>query len=268
MSALTVLENEIGKLTKFLWLPCAIDPLIALEAAVPALIDAFIDFNSPDLRHQYEQLNNGRSLQCDIKGLIKDAARERGGEVTRTTRYIFRSVEFVDRAIWWLFVADVVAEGLVNWTSMAMQLQGCKGLHAGNSSTQGLGATNGGGIFDANLSNGFQWVQDQPPFEDFAAQIDVPAGHEGHIAWEVVGKIGNIPCGMIAKITRISDGSIIDEHKAPVSPSGVPAHAVVFMKAPAYPTGTELYECTSCGSAGVLSSVVAVKTGFCSTAVY
>jgi hypothetical protein len=138
------LISDVGAILRFISLPCASDPMLYVEAAVPALLKAFWEIASPDPKEVYHKVW-GQSFVCSLKQTMVEAREFAGQEPAFYERALFSIAEIVDMAIWYLFLADVGEDALINWGSQIIQLSGCfDHTHKIKSGPMWLG-----GIYDA-----------------------------------------------------------------------------------------------------------------------
>lgn len=133
-------ERNIVK--RVLALPCSLPVEIYVEALFPAALKAFYSILSPDPKEIFHK-TSGKSFVCSISTSIKDGTQMPGDNEGSTTRFIYRNVALYDIATWWFFIADVIGDGLINYTSTIYNVREC---NAKNNPNYGSGGLWGGAI--------------------------------------------------------------------------------------------------------------------------
>lgn len=206
-----IVDNSIGFVKRLYFDKCSPSPAVWVETLPFALMRAAWSLVEPDNKEVYHQLR-GKSLQCDLKSAIREAQEASGAEETAADRFVFSAAEFADMTLWYLFLASIGAEGLVDWSTMAMEMSGCLGAKVGNSSTSPDGATTT--PTRTGISNGGEWWTNNPKNPKITASLVVPAGHAFFIGW--AARIGDpatrvaIPCTSVMEFTEA--GILLDQH--------------------------------------------------------
>jgi hypothetical protein len=170
----------VGKIKRVLVTPCALTPTMWVEAAVPALLQAFWTFESPDFKSVIHK-TTGASWLCSLKGTLNEVRKETGSVPGPGTRAAFKFIEWVDLASWWLFIADIGVHGLINWQSALMHMHNCQNTPYGS---QGFGEFPvDGGVADGRWNYGPKWFSAPGPNPTTAGPlINIPPGKSGFIA--------------------------------------------------------------------------------------
>jgi hypothetical protein len=212
MPVINLLKPVIGSIKRIEALPCDLPMSIYVETAVEALLGMAWQFLTPDARELYHQ-GRGNSLVCDVKGSLSDMKFIPAASKSKATRFLFSSLEWFDRATWYGFIAAIVGEGLIEWSSQ---------LHA-YSSVCGLGSTRvGAGPFD------FGAIPDNGTYQglDFSAStpsvfapvwssgaVAVPAGKKWAIACSAkFHDFGGGPVATSSRIINLTRNIVHDHH--------------------------------------------------------
>src|SRR5690242_2197518 len=118
-------KSEIGAIKRLLFNPCDAPPSLYVETFLPAALEAFWQIAFPDFKEAFHKIS-GKSLVCTAKEGLRDALVDAGVEPGRATRFLFRALEWADLSVWYLFLADVAAQGLFNWSTQIWRMSGCK----------------------------------------------------------------------------------------------------------------------------------------------
>lgn len=245
MGGIKNLQRPVGKLTRLAIEPCSVPPSIWIETSIPAIMSAIWTIIEPDLKETYH-IATGHSLVCSFKQEIRMAAEESGGDIGEATRYVFRAAEWVDLAVWWLFLASVGADALYDWTSMAYRVTGCTGPQNRGSSDSPQGATTDI-TFDFTPS-GFSWLTDDPLFPAFAPSVSVRPNHSWSIFWQSRGAdVSGQTVPITAQIIEVASGTIIDSFEGQRDKTGKIAPAVVWNRGLNEHTILTEYSCIAWG---------------------
>lgn len=144
------IQHLVGGVKRLLVLPCSSPVEVYVETLVPAIIGAFYTLIEPDPKEVYHKVT-GKSFICDVTTSAEKAYAMTGREANATTRFLFKSAAVYDIATWWFFLADIAAEGLVNWTSMIYNQRECNNKNDPNyGSGPGFSGALVGGFANAN----------------------------------------------------------------------------------------------------------------------
>lgn len=144
------IQHLVGGIKRVLALPCSNPVEVYVETLVPAVIGAFYTIIEPDPKEIYHKVT-GKSFICDVTTSAEKAYAMTGREANATTRFLFKSAAVYDIATWWFFLADIAAEGLVNWTSMIYNQRECNDKGNPNyGSGPGFSGALNGGLANAN----------------------------------------------------------------------------------------------------------------------
>jgi hypothetical protein len=204
-------RRTVGNFKRIMSFPCAITPLLAVEAAVPAVIAALWGIESPDPKHLYHK-TFGRSALCEVKGKLQATGLVGDEHASKRTRLLFDLAEFIDLELWYLFLIDIAAEGLFNFSSNLIEYSGCdpkKALHGANSDLP-FGACGA----DGSLHSLFEWANLGPgPGPSFGSGIVVPPGANWHMACSAAGQdVFGVPCPLQVQMVNVTRGTILDTH--------------------------------------------------------
>lgn len=225
---LNALLRPVGRVTRLAIEPCSVPPTIWAETAGPAVLEAIMTIASPDIKEAYH-ITTGHSLVCTLKSDIKDGLKEAGERPGAWTRRLFKASEVVDAAIWYMFLASVGADALVDWTTMAYRVAGCTDITQRGSSDSPQGATvdsSGNGV-----ETGFSWLTDNPLDPAFGASVQVRPGHNWGIFWHVEGvDLARNPVPMDARILDDDTGDVLDHFGGQMGKDGKAGPTIVWQK--------------------------------------
>jgi hypothetical protein len=227
MSFPGILRN-IGTLLKLDVMECDPDMSVWVETSVPALLKAVATVLEPDPKEVYHQLS-GKSLQCDLKLGIKQAIVQSGNPLGPADRFFFKLAEFFDVGLWRLFLISVGFDGLIDWASLAYEVQGCAGGGSQHRSNHPFGATSAPDRND--ISNGFAWFTDNPIIPAIVASVTVEPGQAFALAWACQGHdfLGN-PMALTAELYSPDDEAIYDRHVGLTDGLGAFHPTIVWLK--------------------------------------
>lgn len=172
--------QTLGNIKQLVMMPCTNPPSLYVEAAVESTIETLWTLVHPDLKESYH-ITQGESFVCSFKKAILEAADEAPSVTDELRQFIFQVAEWADKTIWYLFVADVVADGVYNWSSNVLRMSACNGNPPpgffSSHDPYGSVGSNPGDMFAA-----FDWFNDSqapgvPPASPPAVQIG--PGHTG-----------------------------------------------------------------------------------------
>lgn len=203
-------SRTLGNISRIMNMPCAVTPQIAVQASVPALLQAFWSIESPDPKHLFHKIA-GHSLLCEIKAGLIDSHLIPPPEDEPLVRFLFKSAEWLDRTTWYLFVASVIGDGLFDWTSNIIQLSGC-----GAKSPYGF---NGDAPFgacsdDGRLATLFEWFNSGPaPGPTCGSSIVVPPGWKWQASVQAQGQDEfGVPCSLTVSLENYTVPTVYDVH--------------------------------------------------------
>jgi len=117
--------DAVGNIRRMLVVPCGPEVSVWVELGIEAALVAMWTIEEPDEKEAYHKIL-GKSLVCSLKTEIRDAHKMSGGEEGPALRFLFRTAELVDKAVWKLFLAAVAADALILWSNMLNKQSGCK----------------------------------------------------------------------------------------------------------------------------------------------
>jgi hypothetical protein len=124
MGIVPIAINSVNTVKRMLINPCAVVPEVYIETAFEAVITLIYSFFEPDFREFYHQLR-GNSLLCDVKGGLKDTGHVPPEAQSKATRFAFKAAEAFDRSIWYLFLATIINDAVLDWTSLIYKATKC-----------------------------------------------------------------------------------------------------------------------------------------------
>lgn len=116
--------SPIGRIANLLHVGCAPAPQVWVAAAVPAALEAFASVITPSFKQVVKQ-TTGSSWLHQAKAEMEEAAQEAGITAPEGLEVLFKLAEFVDIFAWYMFLADVATEFVVNWTSNIWMFSPC-----------------------------------------------------------------------------------------------------------------------------------------------
>lgn len=117
-------DRPAGAIKRLLEIPCAPTPMVYIEATAAAAIEMFISYVSPDYRELYTK-GTGKSIFCDVEGTIHQVQRATGGKIPQLERFLFKIAKKVDISTYWYFLASIIADGVIDWATIARKLSEC-----------------------------------------------------------------------------------------------------------------------------------------------
>lgn len=203
------IEKTQSNVKRILAIPCAPDYALYVELAAPALIKAFADVLSPDPKEVFHKVN-GKSFACTIEAGVKDAVNYDPEQAGKFTRFLFNFPKFADLAVWYLFLADVAAEGIFNWSTMALRQGKCA-----DPSNPHFGQ---GSLYAGSLYNDGAWLQSDfgfPVGSDFypvsPGGVNVRPGRTYICTQSIQFKVGNVGVATNHRIMCYGTDTILDQ---------------------------------------------------------
>lgn len=226
----------LNQVKRQLSIPCAPTPMIWIETFFPSLIFGFLTSQSMDVKELITQ-TTGKSWLGHAKDIAKlptapnrefkrfavteniEVEVHTESKITRSARHLFTFTEGLDMAAFWFFVAGVVAEGLIEWHSLAYRQAGCRDdVAAGQcwSNEPYLGIDSG------RWQSLFDWKVESGPYVPVAIpQVVVLPGHSAYISCEAhcrtfQGKDTSVS----TRIINYTTGDILDQDTSVILPNG------------------------------------------------
>jgi hypothetical protein len=224
-------SRTVGNIKRLLYSGCAPSISVMVETAGIATLGALITAIKPDMKEAYHQLR-GHSLLCDLKGGARDTGYVPPASKNPWTRFFFDLGEAVDWGLYYIFLIDVVTDGLYNWSSQAIELGPC----ADPLTEGGLNGSNpfGACSADGSLDTLFEWVNEGPfPGPTMGSSIYVPPGYRWNAFVVASGQdLGGTPVPLSINLENFTVGTIYDtDTSTPYPPEGEPHRpAMVFGK--------------------------------------
>lgn len=168
------LAKIANNITQIITQPCAISPAVFVDTAFEAAMRMVVTVVEPSPKEEYHTLT-GESTVGTIKRFLGGEhvsySRGHGGGRSRVyfggtdaeiiapvaenygKKFLFRGLEVADMAIWYLFLASITAEGLLDWTSQLSRLSGCNPADLYGESTEPRLAIHSEGAWES-----FSWA--------------------------------------------------------------------------------------------------------------
>lgn len=215
MSFMFGIPGAVGRILNMLWTPCDTTPSLWAEAAVPAALTALWTIIEPDPKELYHRAF-GHSLVCSMKTAIVEASAEAPVMTDGSRRFLFRAAEWVDMSVWYMFLASVGSDMLIDWITSVYRMSGCIDdpyAHAGSGYAP-FGACPAGGKWGATA---FDWWFDAWPYAPASPTLlELEPGDEGVICVAAQATdVHDIPCSFSTRIIIEQTGQIIDQNTAP-----------------------------------------------------
>src|SRR6202012_1287467 len=202
-------EKTVGVIKRIIALNCEDPALVYVEAAVSSALQAWYSVIEPDEKEVYHKVV-GKSFVCSIKQAIGEAHEATGENPGNTTRFLFKFGEVFDLAVWYFFLGDVFADGVLNYTSAVYKQSECVNKNNPNYGSGGLFAASlhGDGVY---LAADFQYA----PGSNFSpvspTHIFISPGGSGMIAASLQFKRGEAPVGTSSRIRDFTTNAIHDQ---------------------------------------------------------
>lgn len=210
--------NKLNKVIDLLKIPCSAPPSVWATMALPAAIRAAWTIALPDFKEGYHQIF-GKSVVCEFKTEITEAKSLDPALSDGAYNFLFRSAEWVDLAVWYLFLAEVGEDALLDWVSTVYKMEHCI---RDPSAALGTGSAPYGGVYGngAWSSTAFVWFFDDPEWSPVSDTTIVL--NPGDTGW-IRGAIGatDILGAPVPLITR----TVIQETGVQLSYSDPPVYS-------------------------------------------
>jgi len=205
-----------GNIKRIAALPCDTPPSLWIEAAVPAILAAVWDFESPDPRELYHKLH-GHSALCEVKGLIKSGHLLPPEHKSPLTKFIFRFAEVADVATWYTFLMAIAAQGVFDWTSGILRMSAC----SDETQKEGAGYDPFGGSFDSGQWGTFDFFMNPGRYYPATSPgFVLQPGERCFIAVECkFGDVFGVPVEGLTRIHVAETGEVLDRGESKFIPS-------------------------------------------------
>lgn len=163
-------ELNVGGLFQLYVQPCTTSPYILARTVVPSALSAFIGLEIPDPKEafkiatskiigtEYSLLKGVKGYVAEAKQLVLDAWQPLDEDAileaesleeleAAAEKYIWDILEFGERAVFWLFIASLIEEFFINWSTQVYKQSGCTPdadthwIHAGTDLQDGAATT-------------------------------------------------------------------------------------------------------------------------------
>lgn len=124
MTDVPPLAIGVGYGKKLTIISCAVTPMVIFEAAGLAAIQCFISFEGPNLKQDIKDVTGGSWLH-NIKEYMIEADAVEADINAYGVRALFEVAEVVDALVWWVFLASVLAEFLIEWSTQINRIGHC-----------------------------------------------------------------------------------------------------------------------------------------------
>lgn len=116
--------KEVGAVRRVVEMPCAVPPLIYLATFKPALMD-MIHSNIEPVWKQEIKIATGKSWLKHLKGYMSNAHRDLPPLAANGLEKLYVAAEFLDKATFYLWVADMAETLVYNWASLIHEFTPC-----------------------------------------------------------------------------------------------------------------------------------------------
>jgi hypothetical protein len=205
-------------------------PSVFVLTAFEAALSAFFTVLEPDIKEFYHQ-TVGTTFAHSLKENISDLEWVPPPEDSFGTRFAFKLIDTVDKTSWWLFLADVAAEGLFNWTSQLLHVTQCGDPKNPNAGTGNFffGAVPTDGTpqaLDFSFGKGNVFAPVSP------SQINLPPGWSCIMAFQAQFHLWGslIPVNCDSFIVNETTGVILDSDQKPLKDKTRNPTSVTFIK--------------------------------------
>ena len=244
MAVPNIFKFQWNQITRIMPVPCAPSPLLWVETAVPAFCWAFLASQSFDFK-ELVHISTGKSWLQHVKSQVpvtettfrqfgrkmvtEDVEVEKvvNSTVGKAGRTFFKFAEGFDMAAYWIFIASIATEGLIEWHSLAYRMAGCRDdVRAGSWSS---GSPSGGCGVNAWGGAGY-WQVDSGPYSPGTYPFAViPPGSQGYLAVSLwAHTLLGIPLSVGTRIINQHTGDVYDSHTALAVPGGSAPYSSVW----------------------------------------
>lgn len=186
-----------------MWVPCAPTPMLWVEATVFAAWTLFWSVIEPVWK-QDVKLVTGKSWLKNLKQYAYEAEESPYSFFDDSLIMLFEVAEWADAAVFWVWIASIGIDGLMNTCTLAYQLAGCDPLSA--SCTIVGKSPFGGWSFEqyGKWADGPAWIEQYPVHgAPMSSTLIMPANASGSIAASLT--VRSIGGGFATCTTRVVD---------------------------------------------------------------
>jgi hypothetical protein len=116
--------TTIGAIRKVVEMPCAIPPLLYVEAIVPTVLDLFHAVTKPVWKQEVK-LALGHSWLKALKHDMRGAERDLPPILNTGLEKLYVAAEFLDKSMFYLWVAGLGARAAYDWASLVHEWTPC-----------------------------------------------------------------------------------------------------------------------------------------------
>jgi hypothetical protein len=117
-------DPKVGKIHSVLMVPCAAPPQIWVKAMAPALLTAFITLIPAGWKNDIK-MATGKSWLKHLRIYVRDADIVTPSFYDGALETMFELAEWADKSVWYMFLASVTLDFLLDWTSLVWEMAGC-----------------------------------------------------------------------------------------------------------------------------------------------
>jgi hypothetical protein len=114
-------KPSLGKIIKMLSYGCGPSWQIWVKAAEPAALRLFWSLLPTDWKSEVK-LATGKSWLKHVKGVMREGEEVLPDVLTAAGEAVFTIAEVVDQLAWWVYIASVIGDFLIEWSTLAFQM--------------------------------------------------------------------------------------------------------------------------------------------------
>lgn len=116
--------QALGAIKRVQHMPCAVPPLIYIESFVPAVINV-VRSNVEPVWKQAIKAATGKSWLKHIKHRLVNAEHDLPAAFSNGLEHLYTVAEFLDKAVFYMWVAGMSADFVYQWASLVRQYTPC-----------------------------------------------------------------------------------------------------------------------------------------------
>ena len=123
--ASSVDKTAFGAIMRMATLPCSNPPEVWAETAGDAALRAIWTIATPVWK-DYVKWGTGRSWLCNLKQVASETEDAEPTFASGARRFVFAVDAWIDKTVWWLFLASVTEGALLDWSTAMFKMQSCQ----------------------------------------------------------------------------------------------------------------------------------------------
>lgn len=208
------IAKDIGKIRKMWVNPCLANPMVWVDAFVPAIADEALTLFQSSQQPVWKQdikYATGKSWLKSLKQYVNAEDFNEAKFSDLALKSMFEIAEVADKLVWWLFLASVTADFIASWMTLILEGPECSDKRRAGTT----GATDPfGNVSESNtwfLGPGY-WTLGPGTPEPVDSQIVLQPGETGFIAYTVAYSLGDgIPVGSSTRLRVVETGEILEQ---------------------------------------------------------